>query len=285
MYYNRSCYWYSREKYPELREDKALIKKLENPQRAEKLFGGWEEGCVWSALQGIMGDIYVDDEQNLASGAVVLGDFTFLAGKPDRELVQGRLWEVEKEDRIFVPESDDWNKMIEDCYGERAKKVVRYAIKKERGIFDRQRLEEAVLSLSEDYTAAVIDKVLFERCMSLAWCRDGVANYPDYDLYCRYGLGIVILKGEDIVASCSSYSGFRDGIEIEVDTREDYRRRGLAYACAAKLILECMDRDWYPSWDAQNLMSVGLAKKLGYHFDREYTAYEISTFDRRVAEV
>lgn len=250
--------------------------RLENPQKAEKLFGSWQEGCVWSALQGIMGDIYVDDEENPVSGAVVLGDFAFLAGKPDRDIIQGKLWEVEKEGRILVPESDGWNKMIEDCYGDRAKKVVRYAIKKERGIFDRQRLEEVVSSLSEEYTAAVIDKRLFERCMSLAWCRDGVANYPNYDLYRQYGLGVVILKGEEIVASCSSYSGFHGGIEVEVDTREDYRRRGLAYVCAAKLILECLDRDWYPSWDAQNLMSVGLSGKLGYHFDREYDSYEIS---------
>lgn len=252
--------------------------KLENPQKAEKLFMGWQEGCIWSALQGIMGQVYVDDADNPASGAVVLGDFTFLAGKPDREMLLWKPEAGEKDFMILVPECDDWNGIIEECYGSRAKKVVRYAIKKERDIFDRQRLKEAVLSLPEEYRASVVDEVLFNRCMSHEWCRDGVANYPDYDLYRRHGLGVVILKGEEIVASCSSYSGFRDGIEIEVDTRVDCRRQGLAYACAAKLILECMDKGWLPSWDAQNLMSVGLAKKLGYHFDREYTAYEIKDY-------
>lgn len=256
-------------------EDKALIVKLENLQKAENLFAGWQEGCIWSALQGIMGDVYVDDEENPAIGAVVLGDFTFLAGKPNRELTLWKPPAGEKNFMILVPECDDWNEMIEDCYGSRAKKVVRYAIKKERDIFDRERLEKVVSSLSKEYRASVIDEELFDRCMSEEWCRDGVANYPDYDLFRRHGLGVVILKGEEIVAICSSYSGFRDGIEIEVDTRIDHRRQGLAYVCAAKLILECLDRDWLPSWDAQNLMSVGLAKKLGYHFDREYTAYEI----------
>ncbi|MCI9059896.1 MAG: GNAT family N-acetyltransferase, partial [Lachnospiraceae bacterium] len=43
----------------------------------------------------------------------------------------------------------------------------------------------------------------------------------------------------------------------------------------ARLILACMERGWYPSWDAQNLWSVKLAEKLGYHFDRAYPAYEI----------
>lgn len=252
-----------------------LIVKLENPQKAEKLFADWQEGCVWSALQGIMGDIYVDDEAGPASGAVVLGDFAFLAGKPNRDILLWKPLVGEKNFMIFVPQNDGWNGIIEECYGHRAKKVVRYAIKKERNIFDREQLENEVLGLSDEYRVSVIDEKLFNRCMALEWCRDGVANYPDYDLYRQYGLGVVILKGEEIVASCSSYCGFNDGIEIEIDTKANYRRQGLAYVCAAKLILECLDRNWLPSWDAQNLMSVGLAKKLGYHFDREYIAYEI----------
>ena len=68
---------------------------------------------------------------------------------------------------------------------------------------------------------------------------------------------------------------YRGGIEIEIGTREDYRRKGLASVCGAKLILECMDRNLYPSWDAQNKWSVSLAEKLGYHFERAYPAYEI----------
>ena len=65
---------------------------------------------------------------------------------------------------------------------------------------------------------------------------------------------------------------------IEIETREDYRRKGLAYICGAKLILECLKREWYPSWDAQNKWSVSLAEKLGYHFAYEYTAYEVTYF-------
>ena len=81
-------------------------------------------------------------------------------------------------------------------------------------------------------------------------------------------------KGEELVAGASSYSSYRGGIEVEIDTREDQRRRGLAYVCGARLILECCSRSLYPSWDAHNLWSVALAEKLGYHFDHSYTAYE-----------
>ena len=91
----------------------------------------------------------------------------------------------------------------------------------------------------------------------------------------KYGLGVVLLKDGEVVSGASSYSGYIGGIEIEIDTREDYRRKGVAYICGAKLILECLDRKWYQSWDAQNRWSVALAEKLGYHFDHAYVAYEI----------
>lgn len=54
-----------------------------------------------------------------------------------------------------------------------------------------------------------------------------------------------------------------------------YRQRGLAYVCAAKLILECLERDLYPSWDAKTKISVALAEKLGYHYSHTYTSIEV----------
>lgn len=66
-----------------------------------------------------------------------------------------------------------------------------------------------------------------------------------------------------MVAGASSYSTYDKGMEIEIDTREDHRRKGLAYVCGAKLILEGLEKVLYPSWDAQNKWSVALAQKLG----------------------
>ena len=94
-------------------------------------------------------------------------------------------------------------------------------------------------------------------------------------MYEKYGLGVILLKDGQVVSGASSYSAYKGGIEIEIDTRKDYRRKGLASICGAKLILECLDRGLYPSWDAQNMGSVALAEKLGYHFDHAYDAYEV----------
>ena len=45
-------------------------------------------------------------------------------------------------------------------------------------------------------------------------------------------------------------------------------------------ILLCLEEGLYPSWDAQNMLSVHLAEKLGYEFDHEYTVYEVASDER-----
>ena len=69
-----------------------------------------------------------------------------------------------------------------------------------------------------------------------------------------------------MVAGASSYSRYDKGIEIEIDTQEDHRRKGLTYACGAKLIWECLEEGLYPSWDAQNKWSVAIGRKAGIPF-------------------
>ena len=87
-----------------------------------------------------------------------------------------------------------------------------------------------------------------------------------------------LIDGERVIGGASSYSYYTHGIEIEVDVLPDYRRRGIAAACCAKLILTCLDRNLYPSWDAQNKWSVALAEKLGYHYSHDYVVYEVTNF-------
>ena len=90
----------------------------------------------------------------------------------------------------------------------------------------------------------------------------------------------MILKSGRIVAGASSYTRYKEGIEIEVDTIEDERRKGLATIVCAALILQCLEEGLYLGWDARNMNSVRLAEKLGYEFDHEYTAYEVSAEER-----
>lgn len=242
-------------------------------KKPDEIFKNWSETLIWSCLQGVMGDIYTNVSYDAAMA--ILGDFAFYAGKPDEELVRFKPEKCKQNFVIMVPENDEWAGLIEKCFGNRAKKVIRYAIKKEKDIFDVCKLEQAIALLPEGYELKLLEEKEYDLCRKNRWANDLVSQFKDYDSYKKLGLGAVALKDEELVAGASSYSRYNEGIEIEIDTREDYRRKGLAYACGAKLILECLDRGLYPSWDAQNKWSVALAEKLGYHFSHEYTAYEI----------
>lgn len=252
-----------------------MIQKLESPQRAEALFGSWQDAILWACLQDVMGAVYADDMENPNSAMAMLGDFCFFAGKPDKEVALYKPESCRREFIIMIPQNDEWSDLIRSCYGEKAKAITRYAIKKEGDIFNRDKLREAVRSLRPGFELKMIDKESYDICRSQEWSRDLVSQFTEYQMYERLGIGVAAYKDGQLVSGASSYARYQNGIEIEIDTKEEYRRQGLAYACGAKLILECLERGLYPSWDAQNLWSVGLAEKLGYHFDFEYPAYEI----------
>ena len=240
------------------------------------LFDKWDETLIWSCLQGIMGKIYADDLNKPTAAMAIIGDFTFFAGKPNIELVSYKpVWCTQTSFMIMVPQNEHRKSLITQFYGEKAKIVSRYAIKKEPHIFDKEKLEKAVVSLPEQYTLSMIDERLYQMCKTESWSADLVSHFPSYEKYHELGIGVVICKDNLIVSGASSYSRYQEGIEIEIDTKEEYRRKGLAYACGAKLILECLERNLYPGWDAQNKCSVALAEKLGYHYSHTYTAIEI----------
>lgn len=220
-----------------------------------------------------MGEVHTNSVEDTAMA--ILGDFAFYAGNPNEELIRFKPESCRQDFIIMVPQNVEWADLIEKCYGDKAKKVTRYAIKKEADIFDVEKLKQAIICLPDGYELKIIEEAEYNMCRENGWANDLVSQYKDYNTYKALGLGVAVLKDGELVAGASSYSTYDKGIEVEIDTREDHRRKGLAYASGAKLILECLEKGLYPSWDAQNKWSVALAQKLGYHFSHEYVAYEV----------
>lgn len=229
-----------------------------------------------SCLQGVMGQLYTDSLSMPQAAMALLGDFCFFAGKPTPALPLSLSGFCKKDYMLLIPQTDEWTKLLAQYCGSHAAQIVRYATKKEPDVFDINRLNRFAAALPNGYTMRAMDSELFSYCKQTKWCRDFVAQYPDYGLYQKYGAGMLVFQNNELVSGASSYSGYLGGIEIEIETHKDYRRKGLATACGAALILECLKRGWYPSWDAHNKVSLALAEKLGYHFSQEYTAFEVT---------
>ena len=252
-----------------------MIWRLERPALAAPLFGDWPETILWSCLQGVMGAVYGDSPDRPHSAMAHLGDFRFFAGEPNRELSAFRPLDCMRDFSLLIPQNEAWAACIAETYGDRARRMTRYATKKEPS-FHRERLKSFVATLSNSYTISNIREELYDLCRKTAWSRDLVGQFPTWESFRHLGLGFCVLSGKEPVAGAASYSRYRKGIEIEIDTHPDFRRRGLARACGARLILECLDRSLYPSWDAHNPASLSLAEQLGYQLDHSYTAFELT---------
>ncbi|SCX17072.1 GNAT acetyltransferase [Lachnospiraceae bacterium YSD2013] len=247
-----------------------MVYELTDTKLAEPIFEGWKETLIYSCLQKVMGKIFVTDIAAPKAAMAYVGCFAFVAGEPERELALG----VPKGFTIMTPQNDDWARVIEDCYPD-AKKVTRYAIKKDTK-FDKARLQEIVDGLADGYELRKIDSEIYDMCIADPVTADFVSSFDTKERYLELGRGMVILKDGRIVSGASSYTSYREGIEIEVDTVKEERRKGLASVACAALILDCLKDGLYPSWDAQNMGSVRLSEKFGYEFDHEYVAYELN---------
>ncbi len=205
-------------------------------------------------------------------------DGIFLGGEPDRELVEyGELGDNE-----VHPQNEAWEKLIKECWPE-AVPTTRYAIRRCKD-FDREKLQSFVDALPEGYEIRRIDSEIYDLILS---ADDDDLEYLTGDFetkeaFLEKGRGFAVLKDGSVVAGASSCYCYSYGIEVEIDTVHKERRKGLASAVGAKLILSCMDDGLEPVWDAANLISVHLAEKLGYRFDHEYVYYWINEAQKRM---
>ncbi|MBR6402269.1 MAG: GNAT family N-acetyltransferase [Eubacterium sp.] len=248
-----------------------MVYEIEDMSKAEKIFTGWEETLIYSCIQKVMGKIYVTDNDEPQSAFAFIGRFGFFAGKPERELVKN----IPEGFVILVPQNEAWEELIEDVYPD-AKKMTRYAIRKDTQ-FDTVSMRNNLLMLPEGYELKEIDDEIYDKCLKDPVTKEFVSLFESKEKYLKDGRGMVILKNGEIVSGASSYSRYREGIEIEVDTIESERRKNLALIVCSALILRCLNEGLYPSWDAQNMGSVHLAEKLGYEFDHTYVAYEVAS--------
>ena len=237
------------------------------------LFSNWDETMIWSYLQGHMGCAWTDNLTEPKSARIIIGDFCFLAGTPDPSLIIDIPTGFKSEQMLMIPKSGNWNYLIEDIYKERHVKSKRYATAKNND-FNLELLKEYIDKLPKEYTIKRINKELYTKILEEKWSRDLCSQFASYEDYKERGLGFAaIYNNGEIVSGASSYTVYDNGIEIEIDTKQGHRRRGLALASAASLIKECIANGIYPSWDAANKESVALAEMLGYNVKNEYLTY------------
>lgn len=236
------------------------------------------EVLVRAAMEGNMGRVWVPDLCISSYCLIRVGEFVYLIGlAPKGESALDLKTQIYEScgGCLIIPADELWAAWIEEQLLGQYRMVSRYALKKDESHFDEVVLKQHVSDVMEGVQIKRIDKKLYHQVLKDEWSQDFCVNYEDEKHFLSTGFGYLALKGTEVISGCSSYGSSEGMMEIEIKTRKDYRRQGLALACGSAFVLECLQRGLIPSWDAENLHLVELAEKMGYVYDREYQVYQL----------
>lgn len=217
-----------------------------------------------SALEGLMGEAYADNIEKPKGGVLIVRKFCFISGDIDKkelkEFIESKLTEP-----VIVP-SDNLKPIIEEIFKGKIEKLERYSIKKDP-IFDKHKLQIYIDKLPKEYKIVEIDKNIAKRIKD-----EKFLNITDN--YEKDGIGYCCFYNDEIIGVASSDMLYKDGIEVNIKVKEEYRRKGIGVALASSLILRCLEKNKKISWDAANMWSVGLSEKLGFKYHSTYNVYK-----------
>lgn len=208
-----------------------------------------------AALQGVFGK-----RTEFSRSSITDALFVYLDGEPEEESIA---WvDSHFRNRPLVCLTNAWEKQIKAKYPDAA--IYRRTMMKPACRFI---IPEAIY-IPEGYRLGDMDKAAFEQHPF-----SHGENYPCWEAFQAEGAGAVVYDGGGIVAAASSFLSLNREIELDVSTKESHRGKGLATACIARMLRDCMERGIIVHWDAQNGASRHLAQKFGFEIEAEYSVY------------
>lgn len=244
-----------------------ILVEKENLKNLRELFEDIRFYMGKSVLDGKMGEAYVDNIATPKFAVLLVRSYCFMSGKIDKESLK-EIIEKDLKKYKLIP-SDNLKEHIEEIFKDNIIKQERYSIKKNPK-FDIEKLQKNINNLEYNYSLQKIDKVIAQKIKDERFITIS-------DNYEEDGIGYCAVYGDEIIGVASSNILYNDGIEVNIRVEEEHRRKGIAFAIASKLILECIDINKMVSWDAANLYSVKLAEKLGFQYDSTYNVYIIKS--------
>ncbi|PGS36714.1 GNAT family N-acetyltransferase [Bacillus cereus] len=249
--------------------DSKMKKKLST------VFEGLDSVIIRSYLQGHMGTAWVNNLEKPTVAQIIVGIFAFYAGDPNATETEELLHNL-PEDILVIVNTDEWKERIETAHKGSFDKFQRFRFKKNPANLNSNYLKTMLSKLPEEYELKKIDANIAGDPSLHAISEDFTGQFDSIEDYLNRGVGFAILYHGKVVCGASSYSIYDEGIEIEVGTHRDHRRKGLATVASSALILDCLAKGKYPNWDAANLESAELAKSLGYVYEEAYDTYYIN---------
>ena len=245
------------------------------------LFDGIWDSMVIAYLQGYQGKAWVNRMPEPDFGLIVSGEYIFIGGDAGHSEA-GKLAAdiadyigIERFTIIYSQSSMAWRDLLLKNHPQQAQEIKRHWIAQRDYDFDVDMLREFAAAVPEGYEMRTFDRELYDQSMSEAWSEEFCNAFSSPEEFLEEGFGFGLVRDGRLVAGTASMSVYDGGVEIQVATKEEFRRKGLALPTSARFILECIDRGIRPCWDAANSISLHMAMKLGYEYKGEYSAVYI----------
>lgn len=227
-------------------------------------------GALTAALSGDFGRAWADSA-TAPRVAVVEIEFYFVAGDAEAPAAEEVVRAIPR-DTTVVAAGEPWDALVRSIKADAI--VERTRIAYDAGTWDRARLGKQAGALPPGHTLTRIGAENVDRFAALT--HDLVANYRSTRDFAAHGVGFGVEREGRFVAGCTSFTLAAGKLEFEIQTHPDFRRRGLATAAAAAMILHCIDNGLEPCWDAHNEGSALLAEKLGFVNRLPYTVFALT---------
>lgn len=235
-----------------------------------------KEVLILSAVEDKMGRVWTNSLEKPTFFFVNVGEYLYTCGDVPNEIEVSAVNKTLYENcigNVIMPESSEWEDWFEKNLTGDFDILPRYYLSKDEDNFSVETLENFVNSMNEKFVLKKIGDFEYDILKEEPWSFDFVGHFRDKEDFLKNGLGYCVYCGDEIISGSSTY-GYCDGkIDIAVATREDFRKNGLALVTSAKLMLDCFEKNIYPNWDAANLGSLSIAKKLGYVYGGEFRTF------------
>jgi hypothetical protein len=227
-----------------------------------------------AVLDDYMGKAFMDDEkQTFGVLELPAAHVAFLGGDLSHSSAYTYLKNLPRFSMIFVA-SPNFEQLAEKVHPGKWVRLERYAFSSEN--LNMTKLRELSSQLPDGFQVKKIDTVLARALLEdkeNKFARHHVINFDSPEDFSARGFGYCVCEGETIACVASTFTISRKGIDIQIDTKRDYRGKGLATVAAAHLIIHSLENNLDPSWDAATEISAKMAQKLGYTPQANYEMY------------
>jgi GNAT superfamily N-acetyltransferase len=224
---------------------------------------------VHGVLSGAFGQIFAEQIEQATVGMVSVLDFVLFAGDASCPTAAAMI-RSRSPGSWLIGQNAAWEARFVELWPQIRQKE-RFAFQSP-AVWEQDRLAASRRTLPTGYTLKPITEADAARFAQLS------NHLVDFDEQGRATLARSVGFGVEVEGHfVSGCAGAPAGgmLDFEIQTHAAYRRRGLATAVAAAMILYCLDHDLKPCWDAANEMSARLAEKIGFVGRTPYRAYQI----------